>query len=392
MPQAATRLTDEAYIMRYVFACGGTAGHINPALAIAGKLTEGDPDAAVLFIGAEGKMEMNLVPRQGYEIKGLHITNISRGHNAEAILHNLDTVKNVAVSLKDAKRILKEFKPDAVIGTGGYVCYPVLSAAADMHIPTAVHESNAEPGLTTKLLAGRVSRIFLGFEDGASHYGTSEQKKITVTGTPVRGSFDSYDKAEARKELGIDDGIPLVVSVWGSLGSGYMNNVISDMIPQLAESKAFRLIHSTGSAYYPKISEKLDASVPDRADRGIDVREYIYDMDRVMTAADLVMCRAGASTLTELCYLGKPSLIVPSPNVTNNHQEKNARLIEKAGGAEVLLEGEFDSSILYNELCRLTSDRTVLENMGACAAGLSKRDSLELICSSIHEMIESGRR
>ena len=197
--------------MKFIFTCGGTAGHINPALAIAGRLRELMPDCEVLFIGAEGKMEMELVPREGYEIKPLKITNISRGHSLSAMVHNLETLKNVAVSTHEAKKIIRDFKPDAVIGTGGYVCYPVLMAASELHIPTAVHESNAVPGLTTKQLAGHVDRIMLGLEDSKKYY--KQQERVVVTGTPVRGAFACYTKDSAKKELGLPADKPLVVSV-----------------------------------------------------------------------------------------------------------------------------------------------------------------------------------
>lgn len=172
--------------MKFILTCGGTAGHINPALAVAGRLRELMPDCEILFIGAEGKMEMELVPREGYKIEPLRITNISRGHSLEAIVHNLDTLKNVAVSTREAKRIMREFKPDVVIGTGGYVCYPVLMAASELKIPTAVHESNAVPGLTTKLLAERVDKVMVGFEESRGAYHHPE--KVEVTGTPVRAN------------------------------------------------------------------------------------------------------------------------------------------------------------------------------------------------------------
>ena len=172
--------------MKFIFTCGGTAGHINPALAIAGRLRELMPDCEVLFIGAEGKMEMELVPREGYEIKPLKITNISRGHSLSAMVHNLETLKNVAVSMHEAKKIIRDFKPDAVIGTGGYVCYPVLMAASELHIPTAVHESNAVPGLTTKQLAGHVDRIMLGLEDSKKYYKPSPVRPFAARSRATR--------------------------------------------------------------------------------------------------------------------------------------------------------------------------------------------------------------
>ena len=376
--------------MRFVLTCGGTAGHINPALAIAGRLHELMPDCGILFIGAEGKMEMELVPREGYKIEALKITNISRGHSLEALRHNLDTLRNVAVSTHEAKRILREFKPDVVIGTGGYVCYPVLTAAHELGIPTAVHESNAVPGLTTKLLAERVDRVMVGFADSREAYHHPE--KVEVTGTPVRGEFASYSKALAKKELGLDPDEPLVVSVWGSLGAAHMNKIMGELITLLDARREFRLIHSAGSMYFDGFMEKLEAAMPDFAEFGADVRKYIYDMPRVMAAADLILCRAGASTLSELAYMGKPVIIVPSPNVTNNHQEKNARVLEKAGGAKVFLEGEFDAQSLLDTVRELLGDEGKLNEMSEAMRSLAVPGATDRICDIILSLPENRRK
>ena len=376
--------------MRFVLTCGGTAGHINPALAIAGRLRELMPDCEILFIGAEGKMEMELVPREGYKIEALKITNISRGYSLEALRHNLDTLRNVAVSTHEAKRILREFKPDVVIGTGGYVCYPVLTAAHELGIPTAVHESNAVPGLTTKLLAERVDRVMVGFADSKGAYHHPE--RVEVTGTPVRGEFASYSKALAKKELGLDPDEPLVVSVWGSLGAAHMNKVMGELITLLDARREFRLIHSAGSMYFDGFMEKLEAAMPDFAKFGADVRKYIYDMPRVMAAADLILCRAGASTLSELAYMGKPVIIVPSPNVTNNHQEKNARVLEKAGGAKVFLEGEFDAQSLLDTVRELLGDEGKLSEMSEAMRSLAVPGATDRICDIILSLPESRRK
>ena len=367
--------------MKFILTCGGTAGHINPALAVAGRLRELMPDCEILFIGAEGKMEMELVPREGYKIEPLKITNISRGHSLEAIVHNLDTLKNVAVSTREAKRIMREFKPDVVIGTGGYVCYPVLMAASELKIPTAVHESNAVPGLTTKLLAEHVDKVMVGFEEsrGAYHH----PKKVEVTGTPVRGEFAAYSKALAKRELGLDPDEPLVVSVWGSLGAAHMNKIMGELITMMDDSRPFRLIHSVGTRYFEDFMATLRQRAPDFARFGADVRKYIYDMPRVMAAADLILCRAGASTLSELAYMGKPVIIVPSPNVTNNHQEKNARVLEKAGGAKVFLEGEFDAPALMDTVRGLLGDSAQLEAMSQAMLSLAVPGATDRICDII---------
>ena len=371
--------------MKFVFTCGGTAGHINPALAVAGRLRELLPDSEMLFIGAEGKMEMELVPREGYRIEGLKITNISREHSLSGLAHNLDTIKNVAVSLHEAKKLIREFKPDAVIGTGGYVCYPVLTAAHELHIPTFVHESNAVPGLTTKMLAEHVDRVLAGFEDSRRYY--KHPDRVEVTGTPVRGEFGCETKEQAKTELGIPAGEKLVVSVWGSLGAGHMNEVLTEMIPMLDGKQGFRLLHAAGSRYYAGMAAKLGETAPDMAEHGVELREYIYDMPRVMTAADLVVCRAGASTISELCYMGKPVIIVPSPNVTNNHQEKNARVLEAAGGAKVLLEGEFDAQSLLADVKELLADDEKLKAMSAAMTSLAAEDATERICGIILDTI-----
>lgn len=370
--------------MKILLTCGGTAGHINPAVAVAGRLKNLMPDCEILFIGAEGKMEMELVPREGYEIRPIKITNLSRGHSLRDIKHNLLTMKNLLVSSREAKRIVKEFQPDAVIGTGGYVCYPVLRAASKMGIPTAVHESNAVPGLTTKLLAKQVSRIMVGFEESREYYPDPEQ--VTVTGTPVRGEFAAYTKNSAKAELGLPLDKPLVVSVWGSLGSGHMNGIVTQMLPLMHGQEELRMIHSVGSRDYAGFAERLKAEGIQPAASGAETREYIYDMPRVMAAADLILCRAGASTLSELTYMGKPVIIVPSPNVTNNHQEKNARVLEKAGGAKVFLEGEFDAASLLGTIRELLADRDGLAKMSAAMASLAVNDATDRICDIVLDL------
>ncbi len=371
--------------MRFLFTCGGTAGHVNPAIAVAGRLRELMPESEFLFLGAEGKMEMDLVPREGYEIRPLPITNISRGRSAEAILHNVKTLENVARSMRLTDEVLREFRPDAVIGTGGYVCFPVLRQAARRHIPTLVHESNAVPGLTTKLLDGHVDRVMVGFEESRAYY--KDPTRVVVTGTPVRGDFAKYTRSSARDQLGLPQDRPLVVSVWGSLGAGHMNSVIGEMIPMLRETRDFLLIHSVGSGYWEDFSARLRETAPDCAEYGVDVREYIYDMPRVMAAADLILCRAGASTLSELSCIGKPVLLVPSPNVTNHHQEKNARVLEKAGGAKVLLEGEFDAASLLDTVRGLLADPDRLGSMSEAMASLAVPDAPDRIVREILDLV-----
>lgn len=372
--------------MKFLFTCGGTAGHINPALAVAGAIKAAKPDSEFLFIGAEGRMETDLVPRAGYEIRTVRITNIHRGFSAEDIRHNLNTLKNVVTSTGEAKKIIREFQPDAVVGTGGYVCYPVLKAAHALGIPTAVHESNAVPGLTTKMLEGSVDAIMVGFEESRANY--KHPERVVVTGTPVRGEFLNADKLAARRALGLPEDKPLVASVWGSLGAGHMNEIMTDFIVRACANPFFGLIHSTGKAWYKKMTETLEREKPGYEKLGMDVREYIYDMPLVMAAADLVMCRAGASTLAELTAMGKPAVLIPSPNVTNNHQEKNARVLSEAGGAKLLLEPEFTADSLLGLVSELLHHPETLEDMSVNMRALGLPDATNRIAGIVLGLAE----
>ena len=373
--------------MKFLFTCGGTAGHINPAIAVAGRIREELPDSEFLFIGAEGRMETDLVPRAGYEIRTVRITNIHRGFSAEDIKHNLTTLKNVVTSTAEAKRLLREFKPDAAVGTGGYVCFPVLRAAHELGIPTAVHESNAVPGLTTKMLEGSMDAVMVGFEESRANY--KHPERVAVTGTPVRGEFLRTGKAEAKRALGLPEDKPLVASVWGSLGAQHMNDIMSDFIVRACANPFFGLIHSAGKAGYKKMAARLESEKPGYDKLGMDVRAYIYDMPTVMAAADLVLCRAGASTLAELTAMGKPAVLVPSPNVTNNHQEKNARVLEAAGGARVLLESEFTADSLLGLVSELLHHPEELEAMAANMRAVGVQDATDRIAEIVMGLARS---
>lgn len=357
--------------MRYLFTCGGTAGHIYPAVGVAEAIKELDADAQFLFVGAKGMMETELVPREGYDIETVTITNIHRSLKMKELAHNAKTLRNVIVATAEAKKIIERFRPDAAIGTGGYVCYPVLKAAHSMHIPTFVHESNAVPGLTTKMLARTVDCIMVGFEGARENY--KPGTRVVFTGTPVRAGFRQGSQAQAKRALGLDDGKKLVLSVWGSLGSEFMNGVMTDFIANAVRFEELRLIHSAGRARYERMASALEKKCPDYAACGMDVRPYIFDIPQVMAAADLIICRSGASTLAELTAMGKPAILIPSPNVTGNHQEKNARVLEKCGAARVMLEGEFTPESLYEDVRTLLFDDARLKSMsGAMAeAGLS---------------------
>lgn len=373
--------------MRIIFACGGTAGHINPALAVAGRIKELMPDSEFLFIGAVGQMESDLVPRAGYKIETVRVRALSREKTLGGLLHNISAAYHLVRSTILSRRIIKRFKPDVVVGTGGYVCFPVLKAAAMLGIPTAVHESNADPGLTTRMLSGVVDTIMLGFEESRRRYKNPE--KTVVTGTPVRGEFSRYSKNAAKAELGLPIDKPLVVSVWGSLGAENMNEVMCRFIELAGNRPGFTLIHSAGIEGYEKMVSELRERAPSYEKNGMDVREYIYDMPRVMAAADIVLCRAGASTISELTYMHKPTIFVPSPFVTNNHQFKNAKVVEDAGGALIFEEGWFEPKELLNAVNNILSSPEKLESMSEAMCRLARPEATDLICEKIISLCES---
>ena len=306
-------------LKRVIFTCGGTAGHVNPAIALAQLMRRKDPATEFLFVGAERGLEKDLVPKAGYEFRTVHISSFHRSLKPREIKHNVISVCNLMRAPGEARAILREFRPDIVIGTGGYASYPMVKAAAKEGIPTAVHEYNMVPGLTTEMLEPFADRVMVGFESCRQHY--KHPDKVAVTGTPVRGDFFDLTKEEAKRALNVDDGRPLIVSFWGSLGASGMNRQMADFLALEAAKEPFHHIHGAGNAGYPMVKQLLrDKGVDLEAHPSLQVKEYIYNMAVVMRAADLVICRAGASTISELTALGVPAVIVPSPYVTNNHQ------------------------------------------------------------------------
>lgn len=376
--------------MRVIFTCGGTAGHINPALALARYFQERRPGTEVLFVGAAGdSMEATLVPRAGYPLKQVNINSFRRRLDPAGLRHNVKALKNLAVSRRQAAAILDEFRPDLVVGTGGFASYPVTREAARRRIPTAVHESNAVPGLTTRRLAKHVDRLLLGLWDPEVKYPHPE--RVVVTGTPVRPDFFARTRREARQALGLDDDKPLVMSCWGSLGAVEMNRQMVEFLALCAGNGCpFRVIHASGKWYYQDVLDGLKGKDVELAEHPeLEVREYIYDMALVMAAADVVLCRAGASTISELTALAKPAVLVPSPNVVGDHQTKNAALLERGGGAVLLPEGECTPQRLYDTVERLLGDPERRRAMGTALSKLSSPDAAQRIFDTLTQMTSS---
>ncbi|MDD3164370.1 MAG: UDP-N-acetylglucosamine--N-acetylmuramyl-(pentapeptide) pyrophosphoryl-undecaprenol N-acetylglucosamine transferase [Oscillospiraceae bacterium] len=373
--------------MNVIFTCGGTGGHINPAIAVAKLLQARHPDANILFIGAENGMECDLVPREGFALETLKISNLQRSLSPKGICHNLVTAAHIAGSMRKADRIIRAFRPDVIIGTGGYASFPALKQGIRRKIPTAVHESNAVPGLATRLVSGGVSRIMVSFEESRSLY--EHPERVIVTGTPVREEFLYLKRAAVREKLGLDDR-PLVLSYWGSLGAREMNKKIARFIQLECKQEPFQHIHATGSFGYRWMPDLLrEMGVELHAHPSVDLREYIYDMPALMAAADLIICRAGASTISEVAASATPCIMVPSPNVADNHQEKNARVLESRGAAMVLRENECDGDRLFAAAQALLSQPEKTDAMRKALSKMAVLDATERIYRVILELAKA---
>ena len=372
--------------MKVIFTCGGTAGHINPALALAGYMQEREPHCEVLFVGAERGLERELIAHTPYPFRAVRISSLRRSFSAKDIRHNLIAVRDLLLVRRQAERILNEEKPDLIVGTGGYASYPMIRYGAARGIPTAVHESNSIPGLTTQQLEKYCARVMVGFEACRVHYRHPE--KVVVTGTPVRGEFFAQTKAEARAALGITDERPLIVSFWGSLGAESMNLKMLDFLALEAKEEPFHHIHAVGSLYWNTMQSLLcRLHLTEQEHPSLQVCEYIYNMATAMVAADLVICRAGASTLSELTALGVPAILVPSPNVTNHHQEKNADLLASHGAALVLSEEELDGAGLFAAVSEILQNRDKCAEMSRNMASLGVQDATKRLYDCVMSLL-----
>ena len=338
--------------MKVIFTCGGSAGHVNPALAVAEQFKANHPGCEILFIGAEKGMERRLIEQAGYPFRAVKVSTFERAWSWKVIKHNLGSAVKVPLGEHEAASILKSFKPDLVVGTGGYASFPAVHEAARLHIPCAIHEANAYPGLTTRTLADRVDLVMVAFPEAAAYY--TAAKRVAVTGMPVRRDFFTLEREQARLELGLTDSQPLVVSFWGSQGAGHMSEMTVDFVTRwAAEDRRFHYIHAAGRDYEDMTAALAERKISVSAD---EIRPYIDNMPTVMAAADLVICRAGASTLGELTALGRPAILVPSPFVASNHQYKNARVLSDRGGAVLMEEKDCSGAALYDTALSLLSD------------------------------------
>ncbi len=362
--------------MKVLMSGGGTAGHINPALAIADTIKKNIPDAEILFVGTPTGMESKLVPQAGFDYTSMPVSGFQRKLTLENIKRNFEAAGHLLLSGPRAAKIIREFKPDIAIGTGGYVCGPVLRKAAQMGVPVLVHEANAFPGVTVKMLARYCDCVMLAVEDAKDRI--SADAEFVVTGNPVRAEVLEYDKARARRELKVDDR-PLIVSFGGSLGARTINESMLDLLARSAKDGRYQHIHGYGKYGSFVLEELKKRGVDLKSCPNLDVREYISDMPRVMAAADLVICRSGAMALTEIQALGKAAILIPSPNVAENHQYYNAMAMVDRGAADIIVEKDITPQLLTEKADKLAGDRAKLDEMSENARKMAILDSRERI-------------
>ena len=353
--------------MRVLVSGGGTGGHINPALAIADKIKSMDSSAVIEYVGTPTGMENNLVPKAGYKIHHVKV----KGFKRSLSLENFDAAIKAVTSVVKAKKIIRDFKPDIVIGTGGYVSWPVLKAASKLGIPTCIHEQNAYPGVTTRALSKYVDKVMISFDESRPYF-TCDKEKLVMVGDPVSEKMLRATKEKAREELGLKESDKVILSAGGSLGAKPLNDNVFELIKNYSLESGVYHFHATGKAGWEEQSERyinelgFEKKDEETLKKGnVTVCKYIYNMHVLLAACDVEICRAGAMTLSELAVLGKAAVIIPSPYVTNNHQYKNAKVLCDKNAAFMIEEKDLNGeklTRLVKELVENDEKRKETEN------------------------------
>lgn len=371
--------------MKVVIAAAGTGGHINPGIAIANKIMEEEPNSKIIFIGTDRGLENDLVPRAGYELKKIDAYGINRKINFDNIKRLYKTVKSVG----QAKKILQEFKPDVIIGTGGYICVSVGQAANKLHIPIILHESNAFPGVAIKLLSKKAKKVLVGFED--AKYRLPRAKEVVVTGTPskiCKAELDEEHKKEKKQEMGLKLSLPTVLVFGGSQGARSVNEALLGIIENKLNEK-YQIVWAAGKGNFENVKNELSSKKINIENiNNTKILPYIYNMQEVMEMSDLVVCRSGAMTITEISTLGKPAIFIPFPFATENHQEYNAKVLEKVDAAKIILDKDLDFSRLNDTINEMIEDNQRLKKMGENAFKVSKNNVEDNIYKEILKVIE----
>lgn len=362
--------------MRVLVSGGGTGGHIYPALAIINGIQKKESDAQFLYIGSKNGLEADIVGKTDIPFKSVEITGFKR----KLALENIKTIIRFIKSVTDSKRYIREFKPDIVIGTGGYVSGPVVYAAYRLGIPTLIHEQNVIPGLTNKFLSRYASGIAVSFEGSA---GLFKHKNLVVTGNPRASEVTDANGVEGRRSLNIPLHKKVVLVVGGSRGARAINEAFCDMVQYIPKLDDCHFVYVTGDVHYEHVMERLKNEKV--ALEAVTVKPFIYNMPDVLAGTDIIVNRAGASFLAEITALGLPSVLIPSPYVTNNHQEKNARWLEQEGASQVIVENELTGDVLYRHLHQILTDEEKLKQMKQSSTKLGKPEA----ATKIYEMIQS---
>lgn len=370
--------------MKVVIAAAGTGGHINPGIAIANKIKEKQPNSEFVFIGTNRGLENDLVPRAGYDLRVIDAHGLER----KLTVQNMKNLYATYKSIKEAKGILQEFGPDVVVGTGGYICVPVVLAAKKLGIPVVLHESNAFPGIAVKLFKKKADAILVGFEDAKERL--KDAKNVIVTGNPIKIkklNLTEQEKTKIKGELGVSGNKPVVLVFGGSQGARSINRSFIEIIVN-KKNKDYQIIWAAGPEQYEKIKEKLDeVNVDIENIKDVKIVPYIYNMEEVMNACDLVVCRSGAMTITEISVTGKPAIFIPFPFATENHQEYNARVLEGVGAAKIILDKDLNSEILSSTITEIIKDPDQLARMAKNAERIAIPNVEDRIYEEIRKVV-----
>ena len=370
---------------KIIITAGGTGGHVNPALAVAGAIRDKYPDAQILFVGTSDRIETKIVPAAGFKLSTIEMTGFQRKLSVKNIKLNIGTIIKLLKSTSSVNKILDEFKPDVVIGFGGYVSGPVVRCAAKRGIPTAIHEQNAYPGVTNKALAKIVDKVMLTVEEAKNKM--EPKNPVVVTGLPVRKEIIEADNAFCKAEMKLDNR-PLILSMGGSLGANAINNAMLDLITKFADSKKCHFLHATGQ-YGLWFGDKLKENGVDyENNEDIEIREYINDMDVWMGASDLIISRSGASSLSEIQATGKASILIPSPNVAENHQYHNAMALVRNDAALIIEEKDLNGDKLYDIVKNLLDNPDRIKEIGNNAKKMAILDSTDRIIEAVNSIIK----
>lgn len=370
--------------MRLVLTGGGTGGHIYPALAIGREAAEQEPGSELLYIGAARGMESRIVPAQGVPFESIDISGFRRSLSLE----NFRTIARFLRGVRRSKALLKQFKPDIVVGTGGYVCGPVVYAASKLGIPTLIHEQNVVPGLTNKFLSRYASAVAVSFADSLPHF--AGHRNVLHAGNPVASAVRKADKSKGFASLGLAPGTPYILVTGGSGGAQALNEATLAMLPGLLkqpELSGVHLVLVTGERYYERTSERLGTLPPDAAKR-VHVLRYVNNMPEVLAASAMIVSRAGASFLAEVTSLGVPAVLVPSPNVTNNHQQPNAESLANAGAGRMILEKDLSGDTLLAAVSAIMKDAALRGRMTEASRGLGMPKAAEAIYGQMLQAIK----